>query len=252
MCALQVNSGVMQRIRPDGRKAMPGPAYYRTQLSGERLQRCYELAPERVRQYLDAEIMHVLRRVQAAEPASVLELGCGYGRALVRLAQTAEWAVGIDTSIESLLVARELTAGYSECAVTVMDASALGFRDREFDVVVCIQNGICAFRVDPRTLFKEALRVTRPGGMLLFSSYSDAFWSKRLDWFELQAAEGLVAEIDYSATTRGEIVCRDGFRFATFGPDKFAQLCAALRVEHTIVEVDDSSVFCEVTVPRAA
>ena len=52
-----------------------------------------------------------------------------------------------------------------------MDAAALGFRDRVFDVVVCIQNGISAFKVDRRALIAEAIRVTRPGGSVLFSSY---------------------------------------------------------------------------------
>jgi 2-polyprenyl-6-hydroxyphenyl methylase/3-demethylubiquinone-9 3-methyltransferase len=225
-------------------------AYYVTRLSGDRLRRCYERAPWRVKQYLDAEIVYVLGRVQAA--SSVLELGCGYGRVLARLAQTTRWVVGIDTSLESLVLARELTAGYGRCELAVMDATALGFRDRSFDAVVCIQNGICAFRVNPRKLLQEALRVTRPGGRLLFSSYSETFWPHRLLWFEQQAEEGLLGEIDYSATSRGEIVCKDGFRSRTLGAKEFTQLCGQLGAQPMIVEVDESSVFCEIAAPSAA
>jgi len=230
--------------------SLRGEAYYRIRLSGERLRRCYELAPQRVLQYLDAEISYVLGRVEAE--ASVLELGCGYGRVLARLAQRARRTVGIDTSLESLTLACEVTAGYTGCELAVMDATDLGLRDRTFDVVVCIQNGICAFRVDLRKLLEEALRVAGPGGSVLLSSYTDAFWPHRLAWFELQAKEGLVGEIDYTATTRGEIVCKDGFRFGTFVADEFVQLCAELGVRPTIVEVDNSSVFCEVTTPISA
>lgn len=61
--------------------------------------------------------------------------------------------------------------------------------------------------------------------------------------------EGLVGEIDHSATIPGEIVCKDGFRFGTFGANDFARLCAELGVQPTIAEVDESSVFCEVAVP---
>ncbi|OFW08576.1 MAG: hypothetical protein A3H96_12175 [Acidobacteria bacterium RIFCSPLOWO2_02_FULL_67_36] len=229
---------------------MPGAAYYLTRLSGDRLRRCYERAPQRVKQYLDAEIMYVLGRVEPA--ASVLELGCGYGRVLVPLAQTAQWVMGIDTSLESLMLAREVTAGYARCELAVMDATALGFRDRAFDMVVCIQNGICAFQVDPRQLLQEALRVTRLGGRLLFSSYTEAFWAHRLLWFEGQAEEGLVGEIDYAETTRGEIVCKDGFRSGTLGANELRQLCGKVGVQPIIVEVDQSSVFCEVIVPSAA
>jgi 2-polyprenyl-6-hydroxyphenyl methylase/3-demethylubiquinone-9 3-methyltransferase len=219
-----------------------GAAYYRARLAGDRLRRCYALAPPRVRQYLEAEIAHVLERVRGA--GLVLELGCGYGRVLARLAGAVRRVAGIDTSLESLAAARELTR-QGNCHLAQMDATALGLRDAVFDAVVCVQNGISAFRVDPAALVREAVRVTRPGGRLLFSSYADAFWPERLDWFERQAAEGLVGEIDRSATTRGEIVCRDGFRFGTLGRGDFEELCDRVGVPHQIVEVDGSSLFCE-------
>jgi 2-polyprenyl-6-hydroxyphenyl methylase/3-demethylubiquinone-9 3-methyltransferase len=224
---------------------MAAQSYYRRGLSGPRLRRGYELAPPRVQQYLEAEIAHLQGRVQGA--AAVLELGCGYGRVLARLAEVAPWVVGIDTSIESLRLARDSTQAHGACDLLAMDATALGFRDRSFDAVVCIQNGIGAFRVEPRRLLGEALRVTRPGGRVLFSTYAAAFWPHRLRWFELQAAAGLVGEIDAEATHPGEIVCRDGFRSGTFTAGDFERLCGELGVEPAIAAVDGSSLFCEIT-----
>ena len=223
--------------------------YYRVRLSGERLRRCYELAPRRVQQYLDAEVAHVLRRIDAA--TSVLELGCGYGRVMARLAQPGRWVIGIDTSEESLLLVRQTLAGKARCDVAAMDAADLGFRAATFDAVVCIQNGICAFRVGPATLLQEALRVVRPEGRVLFSTYADAFWPHRLEWFSMQAAEGLVGEIDYSRTRRGEIVCKDGFRSAALGVNQFTKLCGQLGVQSMLTEVDESSLFCEITSRRS-
>jgi hypothetical protein len=40
--------------------------YYARGLAGERLRRCYELAPDRVRRYLEAEIRFVLSRLAPA------------------------------------------------------------------------------------------------------------------------------------------------------------------------------------------
>lgn len=224
--------------------------YYSTRLSGDRLRRCYELAPGRVRQYLDAELEHAVARVRAA--ASVLELGCGYGRALAGLAAAGRRVVGIDTSLDSLLLARKLGVPAARLELAAMEATTLAFPDRSFDAVVCIQNGICAFRCDPNALIREALRVAQPSGRVLLSSYSMAFWAHRLRWFELQAAEGLVGEIDYTATRPGEIVCKDGFRSGTIGVDGFQELCRRLDVEPTIAQVDDSSVFCEIAKAGAA
>jgi 2-polyprenyl-6-hydroxyphenyl methylase/3-demethylubiquinone-9 3-methyltransferase len=128
-----------------------------------------------------------------------------------------------------------------------MDAVRLGFLDGAFDRVVCIQNGISAFHVDARALVRESLRVTRPGGIALFSSYSDAFWEHRLEWFVLQAEAGLVGEIDWERTRDGTIACTDGFTATTVGARRFAALAEELGVSARIVEIDSSSVFCEIT-----
>ena len=221
-------------------------SYYSDRLSADRLRQCYDLAPPRVRQYLEAEIQHVLGRIRHID--FVLELGCGYGRVLERLAAEARNVVGVDTSIASLELAREFLRDRLNCRLLPMNAEALGFGDEVFDVTVCIQNGISAFKVDPEQLLAECLRVTRPGGRVLFSSYAAQFWPHRLEWFQLQSAAGLIGEIDTTATRDGVIVCKDGFRATTVSPDEFRAIAAALDVGCRIEEVDESSVFCEIGV----
>jgi len=223
--------------------------YYAEKLSGTRLKRCYDLAPARVRQYLDAEITHALSRLRSTD--EVLELGCGYGRIARSLARVAKRVVGVDTAIESLELARRLSGPDDRCEFLCMDAVDLRVPDCSFDAVLCLQNGVCAFGVDQVQLFKEALRVTREGGVLLFSSYSDKFWSHRLAWFEAQAAEGLLGRIDPIASTDGVIVCEDGFRAGRLTPDEFRTLSSSLGLAAEVSEVDDSSVFCEMIKPVA-
>jgi 2-polyprenyl-6-hydroxyphenyl methylase/3-demethylubiquinone-9 3-methyltransferase len=220
--------------------------YYAERLAAERLRRVYEVAPRRVQQYLDTEIRHVAGRISPGE--AVLELGCGYGRVMKELAHQAGTLIGIDTSLASLQLARQHLAGLPGCRLVKMDASAMAFHNQAFDLVVCIQNGISAFHVDQRTLVAESIRVTRPGGRVLFSSYSARFWPHRLEWFQLQADHGLVGEIDHQATGNGVIICKDGFKATTVSPDEFAALTAEFNVKTRIQEVDDSSVFCEIAV----
>jgi SAM-dependent methyltransferase len=216
--------------------------YYAERLSGPRLRRCYELAPSRVRQYLEAEIGHVAGRLRPSD--AVLELGCGYGRVALRLAETARRVTGIDTARESLALARDLAG--SRCSFLGMNALELGFAAGAFDVVACVQNGICAFGVDQESVLREALRVTRPGGLLLFSTYSDRFWPHRLAWFEAQAAAGLVGAISYASSRDGVIVCEDGFRAGRLTAEDWRFLCSRVEVEPRITEVDGSSLFCEI------
>jgi len=221
--------------------------YYAEHLAAERLRTCYALAPPRVKAYLEAEIDFVLQRTSSS--MIVLELGCGYGRVLRRLIPQVRSAVGVDTSFPSLRMARGFLGRTESLHLAQMDAVHLGFRDRTFDMTICIQNGISAFGTDQERLFAEAVRVTRSGGAALFSSYADAFWADRLQWFEIQSAHGLIGTIDYQATGNGIIVCRDGFRATTVNAAGFRRLAGALGLAPNIVEVDCSSLFCEVTIP---
>ncbi len=215
--------------------------YYERKLAAGWLQRVYELAPPRVRRYLDAEVDFVVRRLRPTD--LVLDLGCGYGRTLPHLAGKAALIVGIDTSAASLALARERLNRCPNVLLARMDASSLAFVEDSFDVVVCIQNGIAAFQIDQRGLVRESLRVLRPGGTAMFSSYADRFWAHRLEWFEAQAAAGLIGEIDRERTGQGIIFCRDGLTLTTVRPADFAALVVGLNVSWQAIEVDQSSQF---------
>ena len=218
------------------------PNYYSEHLTANNLLRCYEVAPLRVKQFLEAEIGFVLSRTDAG--SMVLDLGCGYGRVAVRLAEKARQVTGIDISSDNIKLA-EKCFSLPNIRYHVMDAIALDFPDDTFDMTLCIQNGISAFRVNPEALIREALRVTRKGGLLLFSSYSDKFWNDRLHWFHIQSKEGLIGEIDDDLTKNGVIVCRDGFRAVTCSGSEFLELASKFNIEAKIHEVDASTVFCE-------
>lgn len=220
-------------------------SYYKDKLSAKRLRQCYEIAPLRVKQYLEAEVNHVLQKIHPGD--KVLELGCGYGRILGRLAQKAGLVIGIDTSPASLFLGQKMLRDISNCILLNMNAVQLAFGDRVFDRVICIQNGISAFHVNHKDLIRESIRVTKPGGTVLFSSYSDKFWDVRLEWFYLQSDAGLLGKIDSEKTGNGVIACKDGFKGTAVRPHQFLSLTAEFNVAAQIVEVDESSLFCEIT-----
>ncbi|MCU0277206.1 MAG: methyltransferase domain-containing protein [Acidobacteria bacterium] len=216
--------------------------YYAEHLAAEKLHRCYEIAPPRVQQYLRAELEFALKFIRSGD--AVLDLGCGYGRTLPDLAARAGSVTAVDNAPASVALARETTAGLASVEIVEMDAAKLRFLDNAFDVVLCLQNGISAFHRDPTTIMREALRVCRPGGLALFSTYAERFWPQRLEWFELQVEAGLLGEIDRERTSNGFIACKDGFTATTFTPDQFRSLAADLPAALTLTEVDGSSLFC--------
>jgi 2-polyprenyl-6-hydroxyphenyl methylase/3-demethylubiquinone-9 3-methyltransferase len=215
---------------------------YLEKLSAEKLKRCYEIAPPRVQQYLRAETEFVLKNIRPGDV--VLDLGCGYGRTMRTFAHKAGFVVGIDISCSSLLLGQSYLRLTRNRLLLEMDAAKLAFFEGTFDAVVCIQNGISAFHRDPCRLFQESVRVAKPSGVVLFSTYSEKFWDHRLEWFRKQAEEGLLGEIVEERTGNGVIVCRDGFQASTCTGKQFRDWAAQLPVSFEIIEVDQSSLFC--------
>ncbi len=220
--------------------------YYFNSLNSSKLQKCYEIAPVRIKQFLEAEIAFVLNKINKND--IVLDLGCGYGRIAIRMLEKAKKVIGIDISKDNIQLAKKIVVKSENCEFYTMNAIDLKFVDNLFDKVICVQNGISAFKVNPLKLIKESIRVTRKGGTVLLSSYSEKFWDNRLKWFQIQVEHNLIGEIDYRLTKNGVIVCKDGFKAITYSEQDFIELASHFIVQTTIHEIDNSSVFCEMVV----
>ena len=218
--------------------------YYSKNLSSLRLKKCYDLATPRINKYLDAEIDFILSQIDKNQ--SVLELGCGYGRILKYLCQKSDYVYGIDNSINNLLYAKKYLSAYDNYHLSCMDAVCMGLKDASFDVILCVQNGISAFHVETIALLNETLRICKPGGTILFSSYSEKIWDARLKWFKIQADAGLLGEIDFENTKDGNIVCKDGFTATTLTENDFRKLTEGIESKVEIIEIDNSSLFCQI------
>ena len=214
--------------------------YYSKKLNSSKLVEVYQTKIERVKQYFHHEIDFVGSRLTGSE--KVLELGAGYGRIMKELAPLAGSVVGIDISKDSVLLGKEYLKNCLNCTIEVMDVHQMTL-EPDFDVVICLQNGLSAFKGRDEKLVQEALGVLKKGGTAYFSSYSAKFWDCRLAWFQEQADKGLLGEIDFEKTKDGEIVCFDGFRATTTTPEDMKRLGEWSGYPYQIVEVDESSIF---------
>lgn|SRR5690554_357023 len=95
----------------------------------------------------------------------VLEVGCGTGLIMNRIAGRTKRTVGIDISHGMLqqAAARGLD-------VAQADVTALPFEDNSFDVVYSFK--VLAHVRDIDTAMREMARVTRPGGQLILEFYN--------------------------------------------------------------------------------
>ena len=220
--------------------------YYSKVLSANKLKRCYDIASPRIQQYLKAEIQYCLKFIKPS--SKVLELGCGYGRVMKELAPKAKSVYGIDTSTESLILAKQYLQEFNNVKLLEMNAKSMHFNDGEFDIVIAIQNAISAFKIEPEILVNESVRITKPEGKVILSSYSENIWKERLDWFIEQADEGLLGEIDIDNSKNGTIIGKDGFMATTYTKKDFVSLMKKLNLIAEISEIDYSSIFCVINV----
>src|SRR5262245_35884873 len=98
----------------------------------------------------------------------LLDLGCGTGRLLLRLARAGSWVVGVDLSPEMLAVARR-TAGEAGLGVHLLRANLVqldALADGSFDTVACLFStlGMVLGAENRRRAVAHAHQVLRPGG----------------------------------------------------------------------------------------
>jgi len=105
--------------------------------------------------------------VQAGE--AVLEVGCGHGRTLARIAQAPSgFLAGIDASDVMVRLARRRLRRWIEAGqadVSLATSSALPYPDTRFDAALAVH--VLYFWKDAAADLREIRRVLRPGGRLL-------------------------------------------------------------------------------------
>jgi tellurite methyltransferase len=115
----------------------------------------------RSRERIDDEPSQLLiDAVAAIAPGRALDLACGAGRNAIWLTQRGWDVVAVDGAAEAIRLVRERAAGIDARVIDLETDAPLPFADASFDLVLILY-------FLHRPLFAEAIRVLRPGGMLV-------------------------------------------------------------------------------------
>ena len=114
------------------------------------------------------------RLIDVAAPRSgerALDLGCGVGHTLRRIAPLVAFAVGADATFEMMQAGRESVVAAPNAAFVQSDATALPFADAWFDLATC---RLAAHHFTAvAAAFRDVRRVLRPGGrFVLVDNYA--------------------------------------------------------------------------------
>lgn len=114
-----------------------------------------------------------------AQPALVVDLGCGTGHSTYVWSERARQVIGIEPNEDMRTVAQQRQSVLADVAnVGIRDgvAADTGLDDAGADIVTCAQS---LHWMEPESTFEEVARILRPGGV--FAAY-DYYWPPAMRW----------------------------------------------------------------------
>jgi 2-polyprenyl-6-hydroxyphenyl methylase/3-demethylubiquinone-9 3-methyltransferase len=201
------------------------------------LDTCYAAAPARIQAALGAELEFVRKTLLGA--GRVLEIGCGDGRLLESLRDLGcEW-VGVDLMESYLRFARASRQVASGTGFAAGRAGQLPFADASFDAVLCAQNTLGLLGDEKLPTLREAARVTRPAGSLLFVVYSEFSVVPRIEWYTQMREQGMMAALDWTRSGPELLFTEDGHASECFRRERLEKLFSDAGLEPRLERVGE-------------
>lgn len=144
----------------------------------EFIQRVYKETPAVINGFFREELE--LLRKAAAMACNILEVGCGFGRAVPAMPAKASYS-GIDIGYTYVLEAKHRNDRRNWICG---DATKLPFAAQTFDCVFCIQNTLGNMEGIEARVVAECKRVCAPRGNIIFSVYSEDSFEVRRLWYD--------------------------------------------------------------------
>ncbi|MFJ3903071.1 SAM-dependent methyltransferase [Streptomyces sp. NPDC090025] len=130
----------------------------------------------------EARAARIVDRVAAIGPATVLDIGCGWGELLLRVLAAAPEAqgTGIDIDATDLALGRRIAEERGlDGRVRYVEESALGTPHGPADVVLCLGSGQALIEPDApydvAVVLRELRALVRPGGRVVLG---EGFWER--------------------------------------------------------------------------
>lgn len=150
----------------------------------------------------EARATALVSRLAAARPASVLDLGCGRGELLLRIAKASPEATARGVDTDDTLLDRGRAAARTRGLEVVFDALDAARVTEPADLVICIGSGH-ALGETPAAYLPRLRDLVRPGGRLVLG---EGTWEERgpvdrsLVWDDLLALPPLGGLVDLAMT----------------------------------------------------
>jgi ubiquinone/menaquinone biosynthesis C-methylase UbiE len=176
------------------------------------LSRSYD---SRFRVYITITTNKIATLTNISPGMNVLDLGCGTGDMMLKLAQeysNAGLLAGIDTSEEMLTLAKAKLASFTNVRLQLGSIEEIPYPDEYFDLIV--SSGVMHYVDDIDSMSKEAFRVLKPHGRILLIDMANESLSTKISLlFRRLIDPGAVRY--YSCKSGSEILRSHGFEISS-------------------------------------
>jgi SAM-dependent methyltransferase len=178
----------------------------------------------------DAEVMAIRRLLRGRRFEYAVDVGGGYGRLSVVLAEFAGRVILVDASQQQLDLADDFIANHPQISRKLMDASALQLPDGSADLVSMVR--VLHHLPDPAAELSELHRVLRPGGTAILEMANVAHAMNRVRYL----ARRQPLPVSPTDIRTEQALQRDGIPFVNHHPATvISQLdSAGFSVERTL------------------
>ncbi|HEX5188333.1 MAG TPA: class I SAM-dependent methyltransferase [Streptosporangiaceae bacterium] len=177
-----------------------------------------------------AEVLAIRRLLQGRRFSRAVDIGGGYGRLSVVLAEFADKVTLVDSSSQQLALAADFLADHPDVEKRLMDASSLEFANGSVDLVAMVR--VLHHLPDPAAELAEVHRILRPGGTAIVEVANAAHALNRVRHMVRREPLRVEAVDIRSAATRA----RGGIPFVNHHPATVAAQfrTAGLQVERVL------------------
>jgi len=170
--------------------------------------------------------------------AIVLDVGCGFGRNIRVITAIAKKIVAIDNNKPLCEKIIKKLSEFRNVDFFCKNAKKIHFGDNTFDYVICMGNTFGDFGKDKLKILKEMKRVTKKGGKILVSVYSE----KALD---IRLKEYNRIGIKIKKISKGIIYTDNHLILEQFDKEKIESIFNSAKLNVKIIKLNPISYICE-------
>lgn len=138
-----------------------------------------------------------INHLEIKEDMTILDIGCGGGTNVKRMAENAQKVFGVDYSQKAVERSKEYNKTQNNVEIIKASVSNLPFDDNAFDIITAIKTVF--FWPDLKNDFKEVKRVLKPGGVFtIIVDYNGANGKKTMKFAEKLLEMNPKNDVDYT------------------------------------------------------